>query len=286
MPVRMILFNHHTHSSFCDGTSDPEVYIKEALKLGFASLGFSSHAPVPFENTFALPDDRCNDYKNRIRELQKKYEDQIEIYLALEIDYIPNVTRDFSFYRKEMGLDYTIGGVHLIKKENSNEGLWFIDGPRTASYDEGLQTLFHNDIKAGVKAYYHTICEMATTQQPDIIAHFDKIKMHNQNRYFTEDEKWYTDLVDETLAVIAEAGCIVEINTRGIYKKRCPDLFPSLSILKKLHKLHVPITISTDTHAPEELILGMDLARKAALQAGYKEIFRFSQGLWWPEEIV
>lgn len=286
MPAQMILFNHHTHSNFCDGTSDPEVYIKEAIKLGFTSLGFSSHAPVPFKNSFALHDDQCHDYVNRIRELQKKYEDQIEISLALEIDYIPKITQDFSFFRKEMDLDYTIGGVHLVKKEGTDEGLWFIDGPKIESYDDGLQKLFHNNIKTGVKAYYHTICEMVTTQNPDIIAHFDKIKMHNQNRYFTEDEKWYIDLVDEALAVIAEAGCIVEINTRGIYKKRCPDLFPSLSILKKLHKLNIPITISTDTHAPEELMLGIDIARKTALQAGYKEIFHFSHGLWWSEEII
>ncbi len=286
MPAQMMLFNHHTHSHFCDGTSEPEVYVKEALKLGFASLGFSSHAPVPFENTFALSDDRRNDYMNRIRELQDIYENTIEIYLALEIDYIPNITRDFSFYRKEMGLDYVIGGVHLVKKEDTGEGLWFIDGPKKESYDDGLQKLFHNDIKAGVSAYYHTVCEMVSIQKPDIIAHLDKIKMHNQNRYFTEDEKWYNDLVDETLAVIAESDCVVEINTRGIYKKRCPDLFPSLSILKKLNKLQVPITISSDAHAPEELNLGMDIARKTAREAGYKEVFRFSHGLWWPEDIA
>lgn len=281
----MIKYNHHTHSHFCDGTSDPEIYVKEAIKLGFASLGFSSHAPVPFENNFALSDDRRDDYMNRIRELQKKYEDQIEIYLSLEIDYIPDITRDFSFYRKEMRLDYTIGGIHLIKKEDISEGLWFIDGPKSERYDEGLQKLFHNDIKEGVAAYYHTVNEMVTTQKPDIVAHLDKIKMHNQNRYFTEDEKWYTDLVDETLAVIAESGCIVEINTRGIYKKRCPDLFPSLPILKKLYKLQVPITISSDAHAPEELGLGLDIAQKTAREAGYRETFRFSQGLWWSEEI-
>ena len=286
MHVHMILYNHHTHSHFCDGVLDPEAYVKEALQLGFSSLGFSSHAPVPFENNFALHDDRRDDYKNRIRELQLKYEDQIEIYLALEIDYIPNITRDFSFYNRELELDYTIGGIHLVKKEGEKDGLWFIDGPKAERYDEGLAKVFNNDIKAGVTAYYHTICEMVTKQQPDIVAHFDKIKMHNQNRYFTEDEKWYIDLVDEALDVIATAGSIVEINTRGIYKKRCPDLFPSLPILKKLYNLNIPITISSDAHAPEELALGMDIAIKTAREAGYKETYRFSQGLWWTEELV
>jgi histidinol-phosphatase (PHP family) len=273
-------FNHHTHSYFCDGSSAPEEYADEAIRLGFSTLGFSSHAPVPFMNTFALKEERRPEYQHAIRELQKNYAGRLEIYLGLEIDFIPGLSRDFDFFRKDMRLDFVIGGIHLVKSENEEEGLWFIDGPNFEKYDIGLKEVFHDDIRKGVKAYYHSVCEMITEQKPDIVAHVDKIKMHNGGRFFREDEPWYVALVDEAIEVIAQSGCIIEINSRGIYKKRCPDLFPSLAILKKLNRLKVPITFSTDAHAPSELNLGMDFIISTALEAGYKEVSCLRNGQW------
>lgn len=278
-------FNHHTHCNFCDGISVPEEYVKEALRLEFNTLGFSSHAPVPFENTFALTNESMPEYGKVIRNLQQIYADRIEIFLGLEIDYIPGTTLDFEFFRKSLGLDYVIGGVHLVKKEDDDHGLWFIDGPRYETYDDGLKEVFHNDIRRGVSAYYQSLCRMITTQKPDIIAHMDKIKMHNSGRFFTEDEPWYISLVDEALEVIAQSDCIVEINSRGFYKKRCPDMFPSLAILKKLNRLKIPITLSSDAHAPGEIYFGMDIAIANAFEAGYKEVWCLSKGKWHAVEI-
>jgi histidinol-phosphatase (PHP family) len=275
-------FNHHTHSNFSDGNSFPEEYVVEALRLGFSTLGFSSHAPVPFKNTFALKEERMYDYRQAIRELQQKYSGQLEIYLGLEIDFIPGLTRDFDYYRNELGLDFVIGGIHLV---NKGEELWFIDGPHFETYDSGLKEVFHDDIRLGVKTYYESLCRMITTQKPEVVAHIDKIKMHNGGRFFTEDEPWYVALVDEALDVVAESGCIVEINSRGIYKKRCPDLFPSLEILKKLNRMKVPITFSSDAHMPGELNMGMDIIVPTALEAGYREVCCLSNGKWEAIEI-
>jgi histidinol-phosphatase (PHP family) len=273
-------FNLHTHSYFCDGSSAPEEYADEAIRLGFDTLGFSSHAPVPFNNTFALKEERRPEYQKVIRELQKEYADRLEIYMGLEIDFIPGLTRDIDFYRKDMGLDFVIGGIHLVKSDAQEDGLWFIDGPNYEKYDLGLKEIFHGDIRKGVKAYYKTVCDMITSQKPDVVAHVDKIKMHNRGRFFQEDEPWYVAMVDETIEVIANSGGIVEINSRGIYKKRCPDLFPSLAILKKLHQLKVPVTFSTDAHIPSELNLGMDLIISTALEAGYREACCLINGKW------
>ena len=275
---KMKRFNHHTHSYFCDGSSAPEEYVSEAIYLVFSTLGFSSHAPVPFKNTFALKEERKPEYQQTIRELQTRYAGQLEIYLGLEIDYIPGLSRDFDFYRNDMGLDFVIGGVHLVK--SGEEGLWFIDGPHFETYDQGLEEIFHGDIRKGVKTYYQSVCDMITTQKPDVVAHVDKIKMHNGGRFFTEDEPWYIALVEEAIEVIAQSGSIVEINSRGIYKKRCPDLFPSLDILKKLNRLKVPVTFSSDAHIPSELNIGLDLCAATAIEAGYKEVCFLSNGKW------
>ncbi len=150
----MNLFNLHTHTHFCDGKNPPEEYVTKAIELGFHTLGFSGHAPVPFENHFAIKEEKLESYFQTIRNLKLKYKNSIQILLALEIDFIPGITKDFDEFRKQGDLDYVIGGVHLIRN-NKQEGLWFIDGPLQEKYDEGLKTVFNGHARKGVEAYYH-----------------------------------------------------------------------------------------------------------------------------------
>lgn len=273
-------FNLHTHSNFCDGTGEPEEYVKSALEKGFHTIGFSSHAPVPFKNKFAIKDDqKLGEYCTTIRNLQIKYKDQISIRLALEIDYIDGITRDFKAFIESCRLDYTIGSVHLVKSGNDNR-LWFIDGPKAESYDEGLINIFGGDIRLAVTTYYNQVSSMIRTQKPDIIGHFDKIKMHNQDRYFLEDEIWYRELVMDLMETIKEAGSIIEVNTRGIYKKRSNDLFPGQWILKEILKKNLPVTLNSDAHRPEEIDGYYAEAMQILRSIGFKSLVYFDEDGW------
>jgi histidinol-phosphatase (PHP family) len=278
-------FNLHTHSKFCDGKGEPEEFVREAIEKGFHSLGFSSHAPVPFKNNFAIRDDqKLLEYCTTIRNLQEKYNDQISILLALEIDYVEGITRNFNELRQTCRLDYTIGSVHLVKYGN-DERLWFIDGPKAESYDEGLKNIFGGDIRLAVTAYYNQLDRMIRTQKPDIIGHFDKIKMHNQDRYFHEDEDWYRLLVMDLLETIGQSGGIIEVNTRGIYKKRCEELYPGQWILKEIVKKGLPITLSSDAHRPEEIDAYYAEALEILREIGFKKlVYRGEQG--WEEQSI
>jgi histidinol-phosphatase (PHP family) len=270
-------FNLHTHSRFCDGKEEPEEYVKQAIELGYHTLGFSSHAPVPFENNFSLKEDKMEEYFSTIRALMEKYKSQINILLSLEIDFIPDITSDFADFIKAGNLDYTIGGVHLVRNKEV-EKLWFIDGSKQETYDDGVQKLFKGHIRNGVEAYYNQIIEMVATQKPDIIAHLDKIKMHNKNRYFTEEESWYKDIVWKTLKFIAtESDCIIEVNTRGLYKKRSDTFFPCPSILEQIHHLKIPVTLSADAHQPDELNGYYEEALKLLKEIGFKELVYFDK---------
>ena len=276
----MPFFNLHTHSKFCDGSGEPEEYVKSALEKGFHSLGFSSHAPVPFKNNFAIKDDvELQKYCQAIRELQILYRDRIFIWLALELDYVDGISRDFLEFSQTCLLDYTIGSVHLVKNENK-DGLWFIDGPKIESYDEGLKNIFGGDIRKAVSAYYQQVNRMVLTQKPDIIGHFDKIKMHNQNRYFSEDEPWYRRLVMDLLNILRQSGTIVEVNTRGIYKKRCDDLYPGHWVLKEIKKKGIPVTLSSDAHRPEEIDGYYAEAQEILRSIGFKNLVYFNEGRW------
>lgn len=251
------MFCYHTHTYFCDGTSHPEDYVKEALRLGFQTLGFSGHAPVPFENQFAIPQEKMQEYCDTILELKEKYHNDINILLGLEIDGIPGVMPPFKYFKNTYSLDYTIGSVHLVQNPDTGR-LWFIDGAKRETYDKGLEKIMHGDIRRGVTLYYRQIQEMVLNDQPDIVGHLDKICMHNADRYFTLEESWYRSLVEETLEVIRQQGCIIEINTRGIYKGRSKQLYPDASWLPLIRKMGIPVTISSDAHQPNEISLLYD----------------------------
>ena len=277
----MINYNFHQHSIFSDGKARPEEYVKKAVSSGFSALGFSEHSPLPFDTPFSLKKEDIINYISEIERLKKVYSDKINIFRALELDFIPGFSENFDEIKELCKTEYAIGGVHLVIPENSAAGtIWFIDGPDRNVYDEGIKEFFNSDIKKAVNTYFRQLNTMIETQNFDVVAHFDKIKMHNQNRYFTEDEKWYRNLVSETLTLIKEKGLIVEVNTRGLYKKRSDSLFPDNESLKQAIELNIPLIISSDAHQPEEINYFFDYTVKKLIALGCNEVMYFKGKEW------
>lgn len=251
-----MLSNFHTHSNYCDGKASPREMVEFALAHGFNALGFSGHCPLPYENTFSITD--YEGYCNEVRALKEEYAGRIDIYLGLEIDYIPGMLEDFTPLIEKGGLEYTIGSVHLIPPQGvvpkDGGDLWMIDGSRYETYDEGLMKHYGGDIRRGVKAYFQQENEMIVRNKPTVLGHPDKISMHNRSRYFKEDEPWYEQLALETLSLVHEYGLICEMNTRGIYKGRHPDYYPSKRLIKAMKQWRIPLIVCTDAHMPEDLL--------------------------------
>jgi histidinol-phosphatase (PHP family) len=284
-----LIFNLHTHTRYSDGSDDPEKYVEEAIKQGFHTLGFSDHSPVPFENTFAIREGMLGEYCNAITSLPSPQPPPpwrrgrgggvTQILLGLEVDFIPGITQPIDYYRKNFSFDYFIGSVHFVKSLNSNE-LWFIDGPNIEIYDHGLKVIFGGNIRKAVTTYYRQLNELIVNEKPDIIGHLDKIKMYNRDRYFSESDIWYVVLVDETLDLARKSGCVIEVNTRGIYKKRSESLFPGTETLKKIRDHKIPITLSSDAHKPSELSLYFPEAKKILTDLGFKNLVLKNKDGW------
>lgn len=276
---KLIKFNIHTHSDYCDGNGKLLDFIELAQNLNFDTLGFSSHAPLLFNTNFSMNRDLIPKYVDEIRLLQEKFYN-IQLLAGMECDFIPTLSYPFSYLKDTFHLDYLIGGIHLVKNEEE-EDLWFIDGPHQSEYDRGLKEVFQNDIKKGVTQYYHQMIEMIDTQKFVVLAHFDKIKMHNAGRYFSEEDLWYKKLCFDVIDLLKDKDIIVEINTRGIYKKRCPDFYPSQFILEQLLKNNIKITISSDAHQPMELDLLLEDAANFAKEIGFKEVWKPAKNQNW-----
>lgn len=278
------LSNLHTHTSYSDGSSPLVDYIDEAIRQGFSVLGISDHSPIPIPNTFAIREGELKNYCDAVANLKNTTGGAPLLLLGLEYDYIPGLTVPLSDLRRDYPFDYIIGSVHLVN-DRTPEPIWFIDGPDPASYDRGLQEVFGGDARRAVTAYWQQVQEMIATQQPDIIGHPDKIRMHNRNRFFMEQDDWYLRLVDETLDLIKESGCVVEVNTRGLYKKRSDTTFPSPVVLKRIKNLEIPVTVSSDAHKPAEISLLITETKKMLKEMGFGEQWMLDPGGWTREPL-
>ena len=83
------------------------------------------------------------------------------------------------------------------------------------------------------------------------------------------------------LDALRQTNCITEVNTRGLYKKRHTDFYPSVSLLKRIKELNLPVTISADAHKPSEIDLYFTEAAETLKEIGLKVVFIFN-GSWTP----
>ncbi|MBN1158838.1 MAG: histidinol-phosphatase [Bacteroidales bacterium] len=271
--------NFHSHSVYCDGRSEPGNFIRESIRKGFLAFGCSSHAPVPFQSHWNMPREKLQDYLDTINELKLSYKDQIQVYTGLEIDYIEGYWGYADSFLQELPLDYRIGSVHYL--ERMSDGSFFCFDGKPEGFFENIELLYNNDFKAAIRKYYHHVRQMVRKDNPDIIGHLDKIKMHNNKRkYFDENETWYIREVEDTIDLIAEKNCIVEVNTRGLYRHDPPMLYPSPWVLKYMSGKNIPVMINSDAHHPSEIDAGYDYAASVLREAGWKTVRILINGTW------
>jgi histidinol-phosphatase (PHP family) len=281
----MVLTNYHTHTKFCDGMELPVRYAEEAIKQNVKVLGYSAHAPVPFPCTWTLPYEDFQEYLSAIDSLKTKFADQLEICCGLEIDYIPQLWPQMKEMINPCQLDYFIGVVHFI--DCFDDGTpWTIDGSNE-EFLKGWIEIYQRGSHALIQKYFNYTQQMIRDMRPPVIGHLDKIKMqYRDNCFIPETDKVYRRELIKTLEEIASANCIVEINTRGVYKRNEPDFYPSSWVLTEMAKLKIPVMINSDAHRPNEILLLFDKAIEQLRKAGYKSIRYLSKGEWIDELIL
>lgn len=280
----MLLTNYHTHTNFCDGIEIPERYAQEAVCQSLQVLGYSAHAPLPFPCSWTLPYEKYEDYLQIVRKLKQDYKDQLEILCGLEIDYIPGLWPKISKMLQPEQLDYFIGSIHFVDAFNDGTP-WSIDGTHDEFY-KGWTEIFHKDSHALVRKYFDYTRQMVRDMKPPVIGHLDKIKMqYNDDCFIPETDKIYRDELLATLEVIAQYGGVVEINTRGVYRRGEPEFYPSQWLFKEMNHRNIPVMVNSDAHRPHEIILLRNEALKQLKDAGYKNIRHIYKGKWTDEFI-
>jgi histidinol-phosphatase (PHP family) len=278
------LVNFHTHSNFCDGKEEPRLYVESAIEKGFIALGFSSHAPTPFELDWTLNNEKLPFYFEEIKKLKEEYRGKIEIYLGLEFDFFKKAQYQSIYFNYKEMLDYNLASVHFLS-DRKNEKFYIIDGS-IDSYINALNEVFKGDVKSFVKEYYNLIKEMILTYKPDIIAHIDLIKKNNKDAvFFKETEEWYREAILETLDIVSKSSSILEVNTGGIARGSISDFYPSEWLFKECYRRNIPVIINSDAHDPGKIDALFTEAKKSLKRAGFSTQKILLKGKWIELEI-
>ena len=274
MPLSCI----HIHTVFCDGKDDIETYCKKAHEKGFASIGFSAHAPIKnktgIDSSWNMREGDLSLYLEEVREVKKKWADRLKIYLGLEVDFISGLMGPADRDYREMDLDFIIGAVHYV----------FTPGGKAVTVDNSKENVdrdikehFNGNVFSMLDIYYKTLKAMILAGGFDLLAHPDVVKKNNSNsRLFNEDSTEYRAMAAPIVQLTAKLGVPSEINTGGMNRGRITDCYPSPWLLELFHKNGVPMVINSDAHKADELDGHYEEAKNALLSAGYKHSLVFN----------
>jgi histidinol-phosphatase (PHP family) len=271
------LSNFHSHCNFCDGHASMEAFVQYAVSKGFKAYGISSHAPVSFTTRWAMNYDDLQEYLQEYRRLKANYLQDIELYIGLEIDFLPEEKDAVFLMHRSLPLDYRIGSIHYINSFPDGTR-WNVDGdPRT--FMKATEEVFGGDIKKLVTCFYTQTCEMIDTCNFDIIGHLDKVAGNSaQYPEFSITDKWYIDLVKDTLALIKEKNIILEINTKALLRKGVT--FPHQQFYPFIKEMQIPVMVNSDCHRPDLILSGLEETYQALASIGIKSVRILKQGTW------
>ncbi|MGO8679094.1 MAG: histidinol-phosphatase HisJ family protein [Limisphaerales bacterium] len=252
--------DYHLHTPLCrHATGQPIELAARAAELGFREIGFSDHNPMPRDDfdDWRMRDSQLEEYVGLVT-AARRAQPQLNIKLALEVDYLPEAEDWIRDLAARYPWDYLIGSVHYLW------GGWAIDNPRQMSSWKD-----HEPLEIWT-LYFERLAMAAQSGLFDIIGHADLCK-----KFCFYPKEDCAPLYARFLEAAARAGVAMELNTAGL-RKDCREIYPCRRLVQMAAEARVPITFGSDAHAPEEV--GLDFARavQAALDAGHTHYCRFT----------
>lgn len=280
-----MLTNYHTHCEFCDGKATAAVMARTARDRGFSILGFSSHAPLPFDTKWNLRLARLPEYVDAIRRLGREHAPKMQVLVGLEIDYIGGLCGPSDGRFDDAGLDFTIGSTHYVTPGTTTDPASLTPGPTgnpafgftvdesEARFSRDLAHFYGDDIYRLVDDYFAAVAASVRAGGFDILGHMDLIRKNNRGESrFSECSDRYRAAAMMVVDALAGTDIIVEINTGGMARGKTDSPYPSLWVLKELRARSVAVCVNADAHAPEHLMANRDAGLSLAAEAGYDEL--------------
>lgn len=278
----MVLEDWHTHNELCRHAEGKiEDYIKKAIELKLDLIGISDHFPyeylenssllikeVPYQE-YSMRLNEIDSYLSSIEKLKIKYNNEIQIRKAFEIDYFRSQEEILKKYFKNISdkLDYILGSVHIL---HGKSRLFAFDDRRFLSmYRE------YESIDIIYLEYYQKLQDMINSKEFnfDILSHFDLPKKYNKR---ANNKELVMNEAIKTLELAKRADLTIEINTGGL-RKDINEQYPSEEIIKEMFNLDISVLLGSDAHHPNDLGYEFNIMIKLLKKIGYNQLAHFNK---------
>jgi histidinol-phosphatase (PHP family) len=253
-----------------------------AFRAGYRILGFSSHAPLPWETGWNLSWGGLEAYARAIRALAARWRpDGLKILLGLETDWVRESISPSDPRYAAIDPDYLIGSVHYVTTDLGEA--YTVDEPE-ADFEMHLRSRAGGKMETVWREYYRNMGSLIEEGGFDIIGHFDLVKKNNKRgNLFDEESPAYLNAAFAAVDFAAERGLVAEINTGGMARGKTEDPYPSLSILRRMAEKGLRITLGDDAHHTSHIGAYRHAALGAAENAGYRSIWYLEGKKAWRE---
>lgn len=247
------------HSPYCPhGTQDSlEMYIKKALTEGLKEITFTEHMPFPcyfmddkeFLDECAPSEEVIEKYFNEVKKIKLKYKNKIKINIGLEVDFIEGyeeqIKRLLDIYGSK--LEDGLLSVHFIKMDDEYTA---IDGKE--GFERALEVL--GTTEKVYDKYYETLLKAIKADlgqfKPRRIGHPNLIRIFNQLYPIQYNNK---GLLEEIVQEIKKRDYEVDVNTAGLRKPYCGEIYVSGMFKELVDKYGVKKVYGSDSHTASDV---------------------------------
>lgn len=248
-------FSLHTHTIGFDGRNTPCDMVVRAKELEMRALGISNHFIVHpnikqtnfyphavsggydtiYSSSFDEAIARFKSHYDELNRLSDKCE--IKLYRGMEVDYFdyPGWRKGFDRALCILQPDYIIGASHFIEYDGM-----LCNVHDMANVDSGKSEKM-------IQVYWDKIVRAAESGMFNWMAHLDLPKKTGCGR-----DAWWTDAESMAVDAAAKSKTPLEINT-SLYRPYCDEPYPSPRILRMAAHARVPVLLSDDAHAANQM---------------------------------
>ena len=219
-------------------------YCEVARERGIRQMGITEH------------DRYLDDIDLAAFQEAREMSQDVELRLGIEIDFVPGAEERMNRNASALPYDYVIGSVHRVDEEE-------VDRASDQRIYERYETY------ELYEAYYANVRKAALSGRFEVLGHPDLIKIF---RRFPDRD--ITPILEETADAVAASGVFVDVNAAEL-RKPIVEIYPAHDFLEMFHRRGIPIVLSSDAHAPQQVAMGYDKSLKLIRDVGYREVVTF-----------
>lgn len=245
-----MIANYHTHTWRCmHAEGAEEAYVRQAIRRGLHTLGFSDHTPYPFSNGyvsyFRMLPEQARDYFDTIERLQERYAGQLDIRIGVEAEYYPRYFAKLQKLLRQYPCQFLILGQHFIHNET-----------------DGVYSGAATEDPAVLRQYVTQTLEGLSTGAFLYLAHPDLL-------HWVGKEAPYRREMERLCLGAKELGYPLEINLLGLSDRRH---YPNPIFWEIAGAVGNTVILGCDAHRPQDVAApapeqqGRELAAKYGLK--------------------